>query len=80
MSDLSFSLALERLEDDEAIDRLNARIFGPGRFARTAARLREGAGRAEALCFTARVGTLLATSTSRAPALTCRSFRRPWSS
>jgi predicted N-acetyltransferase YhbS len=63
MSDLPFSLAhslaLERHEDDEAIDRLNARIFGPGRFARTAARLREGAGRAESLCFTARVGTLL---------------------
>lgn len=59
MSDLSFSLAHERPEDGEAIDRLNARIFGPGRFAKTAARLREGAGRAESLCFIARVGTLL---------------------
>jgi predicted N-acetyltransferase YhbS len=59
MSDLAFTLSPERLEDDEAIDRLNARIFGPGRFARTAARLREGAAKAQSLCYTARVGTLL---------------------
>lgn len=59
MNDLDFTITRERVEDAESIDRLNARIFGPGRFARTAARLREGAGQAHHLCFTARVGTYM---------------------
>ncbi len=35
-------LALERLEDADAVDRLVLRAFGPGRFAKAAERLREG--------------------------------------
>ena len=36
-------LALERAEDREPVSELMARAFGPGRFAKTAERLREGA-------------------------------------
>ena len=42
-----------------AIERLEERAFGPGRFARSAYRLREGAEPVYALSFVARVGTLL---------------------
>jgi predicted N-acetyltransferase YhbS len=59
MSDLNFSISPELPADNETIERLNARIFGPGRFARTAARLREGAAQVTELSFTARVGTLM---------------------
>ena len=49
--------------DDEAIERLHERAFGPGRYARTAFRLREqdGSG-APRYCFAAYVGTFLAGS------------------
>ena len=43
MTDLSLVIRPERPEDAPAIERLHARAFGPGRFARTAYRLREGA-------------------------------------
>ena len=41
MSDLPFTLTPETADDEDAILRLNERVFGPGRFARTAYRLRE---------------------------------------
>lgn len=45
--------------DAPAIERLDERAFGPGRFARTAYRLREGRDDAGVLSFVARVSTLL---------------------
>ncbi|MBI3274363.1 MAG: N-acetyltransferase, partial [Methylocystis sp.] len=45
--------------DEAAIEKLDERAFGPGRFARTAYRLREGAATDLSLSFVARVGTLL---------------------
>ena len=43
MTELSLSIRSEQPSDSEAIERLHERAFGPGRFARTASRLREGA-------------------------------------
>ena len=60
MPDLSLLLEPETPDDAEAIERLNERVFGPGRFARTAYRIRETADPDPSLSFVARVGTLLA--------------------
>ena len=60
MNDLSFTIRHETARDADAIERLNERTFGPGRYAKTAYRLREGGPHSLALSFTARVGTLLA--------------------
>ncbi len=49
------------------IERLDERAFGPGRFARTAYRLREGVGPDFALSFVAHVGTLLVGSNIMTP-------------
>jgi predicted N-acetyltransferase YhbS len=59
MTELSLSIRSEQPSDSNAIDRLHERAFGPGRFARTASRLREGAPHLPELSFTALVGTLL---------------------
>ncbi|MCE4222813.1 N-acetyltransferase [Methylobacterium sp. C25] len=59
MTALPLDIRLERPDDAAAIERLHARAFGPGRFARTAYRLREGAHLVPELCFTALVGTYL---------------------
>jgi predicted N-acetyltransferase YhbS len=59
MVDISVRLEPETPADSEAIERLNERVFGPGRFARTAYRLREEAAHDLGLSFVARVGTLL---------------------
>jgi hypothetical protein len=59
MADIPLLLEPETPVDAEAIERLNERVFGPGRFARTAYRLREEAEPDLALSFVARVGTLL---------------------
>jgi predicted N-acetyltransferase YhbS len=67
MTDLSLDLALETPSDHAAIERLHERAFGPGRFARTAFRLREGIDPYHSLCFTARVGTLLVGSIRLSP-------------
>ncbi|GEP09174.1 GNAT family N-acetyltransferase [Methylobacterium gnaphalii] len=67
MTALSLDIRLERPEDAEAIERLHARAFGPGRFARTAYRLREGAHLPPELCFTAMVGTYLVGSIRFSP-------------
>lgn len=67
MPDLSLDLHLEAPADHAAIERLHERAFGPGRFARTAFRLREGVNPYFDLCFTARVGTLLVGSIRLSP-------------
>lgn len=58
----------EQPEDGAAIERLHARAFGPGRFARTAYRLREGTVPLGELCLTALVGTYLVGSVRIGPA------------
>ena len=59
MNDLSLTILPESSDDAQAIDRLHERTFGPGRFARTAYRIREGIVHDLDLSFTARIGTLL---------------------
>ncbi len=63
MSDPALSLSIvvapEAPGDQPAVERLNERAFGPGRFARTAYRLREGSAQDPNLSFVARVSTLL---------------------
>jgi predicted N-acetyltransferase YhbS len=67
MSDLSLILEPETPDDAEAILRLNERVFGPGRFARTAYRLRETTDADLNLSFVARVGTLLVGANAMTP-------------
>ena len=67
MSELSFVLEPETPEDAEPIQRLNERVFGPGRFARTAYRIRETTPADLSLCFVARVGTLLVGANAMTP-------------
>jgi len=59
MADLSLTLMPLTPGDIAAVDKLDERVFGPGRFARTAYRLREGVEPEYPLSFVARVGTLL---------------------
>jgi predicted N-acetyltransferase YhbS len=59
MSDLSLTILPETAADAAPIERLHERTFGPGRYAKTAYRLREQRGHRPELSFTARVGTLL---------------------
>jgi predicted N-acetyltransferase YhbS len=59
MDDSSLSLQAETADDAAAIERLHERTFGPGRYAKSAYRLREQVAHALDLSFTARVGTLL---------------------
>ncbi len=68
MTSLPLILRVEHPGDAEAIERLHARAFGPGRFARTAYRLREGTAPVADLCFTALVGTYLVGSVRLWPA------------
>jgi len=49
----------EAPDDTVAIERLHERTFGPGRYAKTAYRLREQVEHIRELSFTARIGTLL---------------------
>lgn len=67
MTDLSLTILPETEDDAPAIDRLNERTFGPGRYARTAYRIRERRGHSLDLSFTARVGTLLVGSVRLTP-------------
>jgi predicted N-acetyltransferase YhbS len=67
MNDLSFTIRHETARDADAIERLNERTFGPGRYAKTAYRLREGGPHSLALSFTARIGTLLVGSVRLTP-------------
>ena len=67
MSELALTILPETADDELAIERLHERTFGPGRYARTAYRLREGRGHALELSFTARIGTLLVGSVRLTP-------------
>jgi predicted N-acetyltransferase YhbS len=67
MSDLQISLQHETPADAAAIDDLHDRAFGPGRYARSAERIREGAPVDPRLCFVARVSTLLVGSVRLTP-------------
>ena len=59
MTDLSLTILTEKPEDAAAIERLHERTFGPGRYARTAYRIREKMAHRLDLSYTARIGTLL---------------------
>lgn len=59
MTDLSLTILPETPADAGAIERLHERTFGPGRYARTAYRIREKAAQDSDLSFLARIGTLL---------------------
>jgi predicted N-acetyltransferase YhbS len=59
MNDISTSIQPEAPDDAVAIERLHERTFGPGRYAKTAYRLREQVEHMRELSFTARIGTLL---------------------
>jgi predicted N-acetyltransferase YhbS len=67
MTDLSLTISTETPQDALAIERLHERTFGPGRYARTAFRIREGAGHLPELSFTARIGSLLVGSVRLTP-------------
>ncbi|MCJ2014877.1 GNAT family N-acetyltransferase [Methylobacterium sp. J-076] len=67
MTTLSLVVRPERPEDSPAIARLEARAFGPGRFARTAYRLREGNAHRFDLGVTASVGSFLVGSVRISP-------------
>ena len=67
MSELSLTILPETAADAEAIERLHERTFGPGRYARSAYRIREGRGHDLALSFTARIGTLMVGSVRLTP-------------
>ncbi|CAN7419723.1 N-acetyltransferase [Bosea sp. LjRoot90] len=59
MTSLPLTIRQELPGDAAAIERLHERAFGPGRYARTAFRLREGAPPDPALSFASHVGTFL---------------------
>jgi len=67
MSELALTILPETAEDALAIERLHERTFGPGRYARSAYRIREGRGHLPELSFTARIGTLLIGSVRLTP-------------
>jgi predicted N-acetyltransferase YhbS len=67
MTDLSYTLLTETASDAAPIERLHERTFGPGRYARTAYRIREQLAHRLDLSFTARVGTLLVGSVRLTP-------------
>ncbi|MGH6683013.1 MAG: GNAT family N-acetyltransferase [Pseudolabrys sp.] len=67
MSELALTILPETADDATAIDRLHERTFGPGRYARSAYRIREGRGHLLALSFTARIGSLLVGSVRLTP-------------
>jgi predicted N-acetyltransferase YhbS len=69
MTDLSVTIRQEAPDDAVPIERLHERTFGPGRFALSAYRIREGVGHSLDLSFTARVGTLLVGSVWLTPTL-----------
>src|SRR5688572_33486377 len=67
MNDLSLTILPETPDDAAAIERLHERTFGPGRYARTAYRIREGIAHRLDLSFTARIGTLMVGSVRLSP-------------
>jgi predicted N-acetyltransferase YhbS len=67
MTELALTILPEIPADADIVERLHERTFGPGRYARTAFRIREGAGHLLGLSFTARIGTLLVGSVRLTP-------------
>jgi predicted N-acetyltransferase YhbS len=67
LTEISLTILPETAEDAPAVERLHARTFGPGRFAKSAYRLREKVPHRLELSFTARVGTLLVGSVRLSP-------------
>jgi len=67
MSDVSLTILPEAAADALAIERLHERTFGPGRYAKSAYRIREGVGHCLGLSFTAWIGTLLVGSVRLTP-------------
>ena len=67
MTDLSLTILAETADDAMAVERLHERTFGPGRFAKSAYRLRERMPHRLDLSFTARIGTLLVGSVRLSP-------------
>jgi predicted N-acetyltransferase YhbS len=67
MSELLLTILPETADDAEAIERLHERTFGPGRYARSAYRIREGRGHVLTLSFTARIGSLMVGSVRLTP-------------
>ncbi len=67
MNELSLTIRAETPADEQAIERLHERTFGPGRFVLSAYRLREHVEHRLDLSFTARIGTLLVGSVRQLP-------------
>lgn len=67
MSELDLTIVPETPSDALAVERLNERTFGPGRYARSAYRIREGRGHLLELSFVARIGTLMVGSIRLTP-------------
>jgi predicted N-acetyltransferase YhbS len=67
MDDISVTILAETRDDAAAIERLNERAFGPGRYAKSAYRLREQVAHRLDVSFTARIGTLLVGSVRLSP-------------
>jgi predicted N-acetyltransferase YhbS len=67
MNEIALTILAETAGDSEAIERLHERTFGPGRYAKTAYRLREQVAHRLDLSFTARIGTLLVGSVRLSP-------------
>lgn len=67
LTDLSLTILAETPADAQAIERLHERTFGPGRYTRSAYRIREQIPHRLDLSFTARIGTLLVGSVQLTP-------------
>jgi predicted N-acetyltransferase YhbS len=67
MNDVSLTILPETPDEATAIERLHERTFGPGRYAKSAYRLREKVGHRLDVSFTARIGTLLVGSVRLSP-------------
>lgn len=67
MADLQITLHPESRGDAEAVEKLNERAFGPGRFVRSAERVREASPVDYSVSFVARVATLLVGSVRQTP-------------
>jgi predicted N-acetyltransferase YhbS len=67
MSELALTILPEKPDDAPAVERLHERTFGPGRYARSAFRIREGRSHTLELSFTARIGPLLVGSVRLTP-------------
>ncbi|MFL6797410.1 MAG: GNAT family N-acetyltransferase [Xanthobacteraceae bacterium] len=67
MTDLAITILQETPQDAHEIERLHERTFGPGRYAKSAYRLRERLHHKPELSFTSRIGTLLVGSVRLSP-------------